>query len=332
MKTPSDLAPLLEAFFHQRLISQRQASPHTVAAYRDTFHLFLQFAQEHLGRSPVSLTLADLSAPFVVTFLDHLETTRHCCARSRNLRLAALRTFFRFAVLEAPQHAGLIQRVLAIPNKRYVHPVIDFLTREEMTAVLAGPDRTTWIGRRDHALLLTVMQTGLRLSELTALARQDVTLGSGAHVRCVGKGRKQRCTPLSQPTARVLRAWLQDDPARQTALLFPNARGGRLSADAVQRLVAHYATRAQKICPSLQKKRVSPHVLRHTAAMELLQAGVDCSLIAIWLGHESVETTQHYLHADLALKEIFLTKTQPVASKAGRYRPGDRLLRFLKSL
>ena len=332
MKTPTLLAPLLEAFFTQRLIDQRQASPHTVAAYRDTFSLLLKFAEKHLGRSPELLTLTDLPAPFLATFLEHLESARQCCARSRNLRLSALRSFFRFAALEAPQHAGLIQRVLAIPNKRHVRPVIDYLTREEITAVLAVPDRTTWIGRRDHALLLTAMQTGLRLSELTGLARQDVTLGAGAHVRCLGKGRKERCTPLSKPTAAVLKAWMQDDPARQTARLFPSSRGGRLSADAVQRLVANSATLARQVCPSLEKKRVTPHVLRHTAAMEMLQAGVDRSLIAIWLGHESAETTQVYLQADLALKESILAKTNPVESKAGRYRPGDRLLRFLKAL
>lgn len=332
MKTPAELAPMLETFFSKRLIGQRQASPHTIAAYRDTFSLLLKFAEQRLRRPPSALTLADLPAPFLATFLDHLETTRHCCARSRNLRLSALRSFFRFAALETPQHGGLIQRVLAIPSKRYQRPVIDFLTREEIEAVLAAPDRTTWIGRRDHAFLLTAMQTGLRLSELTGLTRQDVLLGTGAHVRCVGKGRKERCTPLSKPTVAVLKAWIEDDPSRQGALLFPSSRGGRLSADAVQRLVANRVAVARRACPSLEKKHVTPHVLRHTAAMELLQAGVDRALIAIWLGHESVETTQLYLDADLALKESILAKTNPVDSKPGRYRPGDRLLRFLKAL
>lgn len=332
MKTPASLAPLLEAFFTKRLIGQRKASPHTIAAYRDTFSLLLKFAEKRLGRPPAGLTLEDLPAPFLAAFLDHVESARHCCARSRNLRLSALRSFFRFAALEAPQHAGLIQRVLAIPSKRHVRPVIDFLNREEMVAVLAVPDRTTWIGRRDHAFLLTAMQTGLRLSELTGLTRHDVFLGAGAHVRCVGKGRKERCTPLSRPTVDVLKKWIADDPTKATSLLFPSARGGRLSADAVQRMVGNRVAIARKTCPSLEKKRVTPHVLRHTAAMELLQAGVDRALIAIWLGHESVETTQLYLDADLAMKETILAKTNPVDSKAGRYRPGDRLLRFLKAL
>lgn len=332
MKTAASLAPLLEAFFTKRLIGQRKASPHTIAAYRDTFRLLLKFAEKRLGRMPAALTLEDLPAPFLASFLDHVETTRHCCARSRNLRLSALRSFFRFAALEAPQHAGLIQRVLAIPSKRHIRPVIDFLNREEIVAVLAVPDRTTWIGRRDHALLLTAVQTGLRLSELTGLTPQDIVLGVGAHVRCVGKGRKERCTPLSKPTATVLQAWINDDPAKATSLLFPSSRGGRLSADAVQRMVGNYVARAQQACPSLEKKHVTPHVLRHTAAMELLQAGVDRALIAIWLGHESVETTQLYLDADLAMKETILAKTNPVGSSPGRYRPDDRLLRFLKAL
>lgn len=330
--TTADFPALLESFFTQRLIAQRNASPHTVAAYRDTFRLLLQFAQKRLGRLPSQLDLKDLNAPFLGKFLDELETERANGLRSRNLRLTAIRSFFRYAALESPQHADLIQRVLAIPNKRPGRPLVDFLTQPEIEALLAAPDQNTWLGRRDHAFLLTAAQTGLRLSEITSLRQQDVSLGAGAHARCRGKGRKERCTPLAKPTVKVLKAWVKEQGRDDSKLLFSTARGGPLSADSVQHLVAKYAAAAQKDCPSLSKKRVSPHVLRHTAAMEFLQAGVDRSLIAIWLGHESVETTQIYLDANLAIKEEVLAKTQPIKGKPGRYRPSDRLLKFLKSL
>jgi site-specific recombinase XerD len=332
MKTPAELPPLLEAFFTQRLMGQRKASPHTIASYRDTFSLLLKFAKKRLGREPSRLMLEDLNAPFIVSFLDELESDRRNCARSRNLRLAAVCSFFRYAALEAPQHSGLIQRVLSIPRKRYIRPVVDFLTHEEIKSLIGAVDRTTWIGRRDHALLLTAVQTGLRLSELTSLRHDDVVLGAGAHVRCTGKGRKERCTPLSKPAAAVLGAWLRDALPSQSPFLFPSSRGGRLSADAVQRLVARHVAKAKEGCPSLAKKLVTPHVLRHSAAMELLQAGVDRALIAIWLGHESVETTQIYLDANLTMKEAVLAKTRPVEGAVSRFRPGDQLLRFLKAL
>ena len=332
MKIPAELPPLLESFFTQRLIGQRKASPHTITAYRDTFSLLLKFAQRHLGREPSKLTLEDLNAVFVASFLDDLESGRHCCPRSRNLRLAAIRSFFRYAAMETPQHAGLIQRVLSIPRKRHVRPVIDFLIRDEIKALLSAVERTTWLGRRDHAILLTAVQTGLRLSEITGLHRQDVVLGAGAHLRCTGKGRKERCTPLSKPTVAVLGAWMRDAMSIHTPFLFPSSRGGRLSADAVQRLVARHVANAEKNCPSLTKKRVTPHVLRHSAAMELLQAGVDRALIAIWLGHESVETTQVYLDADLTLKEAMLAKARPIESFPTRYRPSDPLVQLLKAL
>jgi integrase/recombinase XerD len=332
MNTPADLAPLLQAFFTQRLRAQRHVSPHTLSSYRDTFRLLLKFAEKRLGCAPSNLTLEHLAAPLVAEFLDHLETTRANGARTRNLRLAAIRSFFRYAALEAPQHAGLIQRVLAIPCKRHARPLVDFLTRPEIEALLAVVNRHSWVGRRDHALLLTAVQTGLRLSELTGLRQQDVWLGAGPYVRCEGKGRKERCTPLAKPTATVLAAWIQYQGKDASRFLFPSTRGGRLSADAVQHLVAKHAAAAQKLCPSLTKKTVSPHVLRHAAAMELLQAGVDRSMIALWLGHESIETTQIYLDASLALKDELLAKTQPVNSSALRYRPGDRLLSFLESL
>jgi integrase/recombinase XerD len=330
--TNASFPALLESFFTERLIAQKRVSPHTIASYRDTFRLLLQFSQKRLQKAPSQLTLADLNAPLLSKFLDDLETGRANGARSRNLRLTAIRSFFRYAALEAPDHSGLIQRVLAIPNKRQPRPLVDFLTRPEFEAVLAAPNRNTWLGRRDHALLLTAVQTGLRVSEITSLRQGEVPLSSGAHVRCHGKGRKERCTPLAKSTVNVLAAWIKEQGKDDGKILFPSVRGGSLSSDSVQHLLAKYVSAARKTCPSLSSKRVSPHVLRHTAAMELLQAGVDRSLIALWLGHESVETTQIYLDADLALKEKVLAKTTPIKAKRARYRPDDKLLHFLKNL
>ena len=332
MKDAAGFPTLLETFFTRRLIAQRKASPHTIASYRDTFRLLLQFAEKQLAKAPSRLTMEDLNAPFLGAFLDHLEGSRANGARSRNLRLTAIRSFFRFAALETPQHSGLIQRVLVIPNKRQPRPLVGFLTRPEIDAMLAAPDRNTWLGRRDYTLLLTAVQTGLRLTEITSLRQRDVSLVTGAHVRCQGKGRKERCTPLTKTTATVLTAWIREQGADGTRILFPSMRGGRLSADAVQHLVAKYAAVAQQTCPSLTDRRISPHVLRHTTAMELMQAGVDRTLIALWLGHESVETTQIYLDANLSIKEETLSKTTPINTKAGRYRPDDDLLAFLKGL
>jgi integrase/recombinase XerD len=333
MKTEVTLASLVEGFFTKRLLAQRRASPDTIASYRDAFRLLLTFAEKRLGRAPSKLTITDLPAPFVASFLDHLENQRGNTARTRNIRLAAIRSFFRYASLEVPEHSALIQRVLAIPRKRHTRALIDFLTRPEIEALVSAPDKTTWVGQRDHAFLLLAVQTGLRLSELTGLRRQDIALGAGAHVRCVGKGRKERATPLTKSTVMVLRRWIEAQPNGDDAsFVFPSLRGGRLSADSGQHLVAKHVAVARRTCPLLGKKRITPHVLRHTAAMELLQAGVDRALIAIWLGHESVETTQIYLDANLALKESILAKTRPVDSSPGIFRPGDRLLNFLKSL
>ena len=331
MRTAS-FSLLLESFFTERLIRQRQASPHTISSYRDTFRLLLQFVQRRVHKSPARLALEEIDAPMITAFLDDLESSRKITARSRNLRLTAIRSFFHYAAYEEPAHASQIQRVLSIPGKRYSRVLVRFLNRPEIDALLAAPDQRTWLGRRDHALLLVAVQTGLRLSELTGLRGQDVHLEIGAHVRCLGKGRKERCTPLTKHTVAVLKTWLRDSNNRVTEWLFPNARGGRLSADAVQDLLAKHVAVASRTCPSLRGKRVSPHVLRHAAAMELLQAGVDRSVIALWLGHESVETTQIYLDADLALKEKALAKTLPISGRQGRFRAEDSLLAFLKSL
>jgi site-specific recombinase XerD len=323
---------LLERFFTQRLMQQRRASLHTISSYRDTFRLLLYFAQARLGRPPTQLAFEQIDAPLIAGFLNDLESTRGITARSRNLRLTAIRSFFRYAAFEAPAHAAQIQRVLAIPSQRFVRAQVGFLTRLEVDALLATPDQHTWSGRRDHAMLLLAVQSGLRLSELTGVRRDAVILGTGAHVRVVGKGRKERATPLTKQTAAVLRAWLREVPDKTDAIVFPSARGARLSADGVQYLLAKHVAVASKSCASLQRRRITPHMLRHTTAMELLQAGMDSAVIALWLGHESVETTQIYLDADLAMKERALAKTAPPEGKPGRYRPTDRLLAFLKGL
>lgn len=333
MTGAATLAPLIERFFTQRLMQQRNASPHTIASYRDTFRLLFTFGQARLGKPPSRFDLADLDAPFIGAFLDDLEASRSIGIRTRNLRLTAIRAFFRFVAFEEPAYAGQSQRVLAIPGKLHDKREVHFLTRSEIDAILAAPDRSTWIGRRDHMLLHFAAQTGLRLSEIVQLERDAVVLGTGAHVRCLGKGRKERSTPLTRQTCLALRAWLDEAGQRGSAKLFPNIHGGGLSADAVQRLLARHVEIARQRCPSLGRKRVTPHVLRHSAAMELLQAGVDISVIALWLGHESIKTTQVCLHAHLALKEAALARIKPFnGKKGGRYKPGDRLLAFLDAL
>ena len=323
---------LLERFFTQRLMQQRRASAHTIASYRDTFKMLLQFVHKRMGKAPSALALDDIDAPLVMTFLDEMERVRGITARTRNLRLTAVHSFFRFAAFEAPTHSAQIQRVLAIPAKRFTRTLVPFLTRQETEALLAAPNQRSWSGRRDHALLLLAVQTGLRLSELTSLRHEDLHVGVGAHVRVIGKGRKERCTPLSKSTRAVLAAWAREPPLTEDQPLFPNARGGRLSSHGVHYLLSKHVATATAKCPSLKKKRVSPHVLRHTTAMDLLQEGVDQPTIALWLGHESIETTQIYVDANLEVKQAVLDKTTPPQGTPGRYRPDDRLLAFLKGL
>lgn len=325
-------APTIEAFFTERLMTQRQASPRTVAAYRDTLRMLLVFAQERTRKAPSCLDVADVDANLVSAFLTHLEQNRNNSARTRNTRLAAIRSLFRYAALRHPEHAASIQRVLAIPSKRHDRKEVAYLEPEEVDALLAAPDRDTWLGRRDHALLVLLIQTGLRVSELTSLACRDVQLDSGAHVRCHGKGRKERVTPLTTLTVAVLRVWVKEQAGEPIDPLFPTARGRPLSADAVQWLVAKHAQVAVHDCLSIATKAVSPHVLRHSCAMNLLRAGVDIAVIALWLGHESTQTTQMYLHANMALKEQAVARTTPPNTKAGRYRPPDALLNFLQGL
>jgi site-specific recombinase XerD len=328
----SPLAPTLQKFFTDRLLLQRQASPATIAAYRDTYRMLLGFISNRRKLAPATLDFADLDAPTIAAFLTHLETDRHNSTRSRNARLAAIHSLFRFAALEHPEHADLIARVLAIPQKRFERTILTFLTKEEIEAILAVPDRDTWIGRRDHALLTLAVQTGLRVAELTSLRRQDLTMTTGPHVRCRGKGRKQRATPLTSGTVTTLREWMKAHDAQPDSPLFPTRRGTPLSTDAVERLVKRHATAAEMRCPSLATRRVTPHTLRHTAAMFLREAGEDISVIAAWLGHESITSTQIYMHADLAVKQRALDRTIPARIAPNRYHPSDALLNYLDSL
>ncbi|MDZ7752564.1 MAG: site-specific integrase [Gammaproteobacteria bacterium] len=332
MKPQTSFASMLTRFFTQRLMQQRQVSPHTIHSYRDTFRLLLRFAKTRLGKEPSQLAWEEIDAPLVGIFLDDLQAQRGIGARTRNLRLTAIRSLFGYAAFELPEHAEQIQRVLAIPAQRCTHEQVHYLPRPEIDALLAAPDPSTWSGRRDHAWILLAVQTGLRLSELTALAREDTHLGSGAYVHVLGKGRKERAVPLARQTVAVLQAWLAEPAVGEGRILFPNRRGTRLSNDGLQYLLAKHVATARKTCPSLRGKRVSPHLLRHTAAMELLQAGVDTTVIALWLGHESVQTTHIYLEADLAMKERVLAKTTPHEGSHGIYKPDDALVAFLKAL
>ena len=328
----SALAPTLQAFFTDRLIRQRQVSPHTIAAYRDTLRLLLDFSGRRLGRQPCQLDISDLDAPLIAAFLDHLEHERGNTVRTRNARLAAIHSLFRYAQHRHPEHAEDIQRVLAIPPKRSDRTLVTFLDQHDIAALLATPDRSTWTGRRDHALLLLAIQTGLRASELTGLTCSDVHLSTGPHVSCIGKGRKQRVTPLTQVTVAVLRVWLAERAGHHDEPLFPTVRGQRLSRDALERRLTKHVSAAAQAHPALQQKKITLHTLRHTAAMQLLHAGVDTTVIALWLGHERVDTTQIYLHADLALKERALARTKPPDTPPGRYRPPDTHLAFLEAL
>jgi site-specific recombinase XerD len=328
----SALAPTLQAFFTERLIRQRHASSQTVAAYRDSLRLFVDFASSQVRKQPCHLDIADLDAAMVARFLDHLERERGNSVRTRNARLSAIHSLFHFAALRHPEQAEVIQRVLAIPPKRFDRALISFLNGAEVDALLASPDRSTWTGRRDHALLLLAVQTGLRASELTGLRCGDVHLGTGPHIGCRGKGRKDRITPLTVSAVAVLRVWLKERGVMPDGPLFPARDGGRLSRDALEDRIAKYVEVASPRCPTLRTKRVSAHTLRHTAAMQLLRAGIDTSVIALWLGHEQVDTTQIYLHADLSIKERALARTKPPSTKPGRFRPSDSLLAFLETL
>jgi integrase/recombinase XerD len=326
------IAATLQAFFTERLISQRRASPHTITAYRDTLRLLVSFAATRTGTPPCRLDIADLDAPMISAFLDHAEHERRNSIRTRNARLAAIHSLFGYAALRHPEHTADIARVLAIPPKRGDQAIVTFLTDPEARALIAALDRATRTGRRDHALLVLAIQTGLRASELLGLACGDVHLGAGPYVACHGKGRKDRITPLTPETVTVLRGWLTERAGAPHHPLFPSNRGGAMSRDALERRLAAHTAHAARTCPSLAGKTVTPHVLRHTAAMRLLHAGIDVTVIALWLGHESVNTTRIYLTADMEIKERALNRTAPLAASPGRYQPPDRLLAFLEAL
>ncbi len=326
------LAPTMQAFFTDRLILQRGASPHTIGAYRDTMRLLLAFAAERVHRPPNRLDLADLDAPLIGAFLTHLEHDRNNSVRTRNQRLTAIRSLFTYAAIRHPEHAASIQQVLAIPSKRHDRNLVTYLTDPEIDALLNACNRDTWTGRRDHTMLLVAIQTGLRISELAGLNIGDVTLGKGANVHTIGKGRKQRCTPLRPDTVIALRTWLAERKGQPDDPLFPTSTGRPLSRDAIEHRVALHVVDATPNCPSLKTKKVTTHTLRHTCAMRLLAAGVDITVIALWLGHEQVTTTSIYLHADMTIKERALERTTPPNTSPGRYQPTDTLLAFLDTL
>lgn len=328
----SALAPALQAFFTDRLITQRNSSPQTIAAYRDTFKLLLGFAHERTGKQPFELDIDDLDAPLIGAFLTHLERDRGNSARTRNARLGAIHSFFRFAALEHPEHAHTIARVMAIPTKRHERSTVCYLDLAEITALLAAPDSGTWLGRRDRALLAVMIQTGVRVSELVGLRLRDVHLDTGRHIRVLGKGRKKRATPLTGEVATLLRQWITERGGEPEDPLFPTRQGQPLSRYTVGLLVSKHAKTAAEDCPSLTAKRVTPHVLRHSAAMLWRAKGVDLATIALLLGHESVQTTHIYEHADLALKEEAIARTAPLGVKPGRYRASDALLAYLEGL
>ena len=332
MKNISSFPILLQAFFTDRLMCQLQASPETISSYRDTFCLLFRFLKQNFKKEAANLTMEDLNANNIVSFLCWLENKRGNSIRTRNNRLAAIHSFFKYAAFYDPVHIELIQRVLAIPGKRYDRKPLAYLIPTEIEALLAAPELKTRAGRRDRALLLLAVQTGLRVSELIGLNCKDIILEGGAHVHCKGKGRKERCTPLSKEVIPVLNSWLSERKGELESPLFPNANGNRLSRDGVEYLLRKHVKTAIKKCTSLKNKRISPHVLRHTAAMRLLQHGVDRSVIALWLGHENLETVNIYVHADIKMKEQALNKTTPLNVKPGRYRPDDKLLFFLKNL
>lgn len=328
----SALAPSLEAYFTDRLISQKAASPNTIAAYALTFRLLLAFTSKHTHTPPSRLDIAELDAPLVAAFLDHLERDRHNKAASRNTRLAAIHSLFAYLALNHPEHAGSIQRVLAIPQKRTEDNLVSYLTADEVDALLEACDKRRWSGRRDHAMFALTIQTGLRISELVGLTCEDVTLGRGAHVHTLGKGRKERRTPLVPSTTAVLQAWLRERAGAPSEPLFATSTGRRLSRDALERRLAHHVALAQTNCPSIKTKRVTMHTLRHTAAMRLLLAGNDVTVIALWLGHEQLTTTNIYLHADMSHKQEAIDRVTPLTTKPGRYRPPDPLIAFLEAL
>ena len=329
----TSLAPLLQAFFTDRLMTQRQASPNTIASYRDTFKLLLAYVQDQTGKTPSVLAISDLDAGTITGFLTYLETVRGNSIRTRNARLAAIHSLFTYAALRHPEHAAVIQRVLAIPTARIQRNIVSWLEQGEADALLAACNQETRTGRRDHALFSLAIQTGLRVSELIGLNIADIHAGTGPHVHCLGKGRKERRTPLLPPVLVILGSWIEEHGGPADAPLFTTTTGRRLSRDAIEQRIRVTVTTAAPSCPTLKDKRVTAHTLRHTSAMKLLLAGVDTTVIALWLGHEQISTTNIYIHADMTLKEKAIAKVAPpTATAAGRYQPSDSVMAFLEAL
>ncbi|MDA8191560.1 MAG: tyrosine-type recombinase/integrase [Gammaproteobacteria bacterium] len=329
---PMVFAGLLQRFFAERLLQQKNASPRTIEAYRDTFRLLLRYAARETGKPPARLALGDCDAPLVLGFLTHLETQRHNTARSRNARLAAVRAFAHYIAWQCPEALPVTQRILAIPMKRFEKPLLGFLSREEVQAVLAAPDASTWCGRRDQVLLAVLYNTGARVSELIGIRVADVTFAATSSIRLHGKGRKQRTVPLWRPTAMALRNWLRYADLRADQPLVPARSGMPMTRTSVAERLALAVAVATASCPTLRGRRISPHTLRHTTAMHLLQAGVDITVIALWLGHQSPATTHTYIEADLAMKERALNAIAPSGTPRNRYRASDALLKFLDDL
>ncbi len=335
MKTPitsGNFPRLLQSFFVQRLIGQREASTHTVASYRDAFRLLVSYLAARTKRPPSKLVLGDLDAPAVIGFLDHLETKRGNSVRSRNARLAAVRSFLHYASFEEPTQLPVIQRALAVPFKRFDRPQLGFLSREEMTAVIDAPNRATWSGRRDRVLFQVMYNTGARVSEIGRLRVEDLLLESQPSVHIFGKGRKERRVPLWKTTARSLRAWLSTATSTPDAPVFPNRRGGPISRAGIEQRLRMAVNSASSSLPRLKQRRVSPHTIRHTTAMHLLQSGVDISVIAMWLGHSELATTHQYVTADMPMKERALNRLNPPFHASRRFRAKDALLEFLEGL
>ena len=332
LAVPADFASLLQRFFGERLIQQQNASPRTVAAYRDSFRLLLTYAERERGKPPAKLTLGDFDATLVLDFLAHLETERHNTVRSRNARLAAVRAFAHYVALQCPPALQLAQQILAIPMTRFERPLLGFLSRVEVQAVLAAPDAGTWCGRRDRVMFALLYNTGARVSEMIGIKVADLTLAATSSVRLHGKGRKQRTVPLWKETAADIRDWLKYTDLRADQSLVPNRSGLPMTRTNVAERLALAITAATTQCPQLAGRTISPHSLRHTTAMHLLQAGVDITVIALWLGHESPVTTHGYVEADLAMKERALATIAPPETKRKRYRPSGAILTFLESL
>ncbi len=333
MKEPANrLGPLLQNFFVDYLCTQKRASSQTIVSYRDTFRLLLEFVRDEHGIEPAAACVVDLDVPIILSFLDHLEQTRHNSIRSRNLRLAAIRSFFRVVALRDPASVNQAARVLAIPVKRADRQIVKALSRAEMEAILAAPDLKQWSGRRDHALLLTLYNSGARVSEITALEKSQFRFGVNSFLHLHGKGRKERTVPLWTKTARALQSWFREPSLQQTDLAFPSARGRKLTRNGVDYILQQAVDRAVAGCPSLHDKKITPHSVRHTTATHLLQSGVDISVIALWLGHESIETTHIYLEADLTTKERALSKLAPAGVEVPRFKAKDEVLAFLATL